>query len=259
MFSSLTGRGPETKGAGTCLVQSRAARCCRLHRKSLPDWLFLSFLLCSLHFQASVIRSGTPHQSASGEPTLWPTSGTRSRPPAKSTRPFRLWLCSSSWRCPLDSHISHFMFFYFPADAPPTPVVQVLRFSNLSLRDPWSDLERPPQAYVPSYSLILRYGLAATLWLCIGCLQVRRPLFCLFHFLSCLLEKLQNMRALLPTPSLPQQVIYFTVFHEHFVEDKIRQFVDLCSISNVSENATDMFQSSSVWGTKMPDLIHVHY
>lgn len=29
-------------------------------------------------------------------------------------------------------------------------------------------------------------------------------------------------------------MIYFTVFHEHFVEDKIRQFVDLCSISNVS-------------------------
>lgn len=35
---------------------------------------------------------------------------------------------------------------------------------------------------------------------------------------------------------LSLQVIYFTVFHEHFVEDKIRQFVDLCSISNVSRN-----------------------
>ena len=29
------------------------------------------------------------------------------------------------------------------------------------------------------------------------------------------------------------QVVFFTVFHERFVEDKIRQFVDLCSISNV--------------------------
>lgn len=85
------------------------------------------------------------------------------------------------------------MFFYFPADA--LPVVQVLRFSNLSLRDPWSDLERPPQAYVPSYSLILRYGLAATLWLCIGCLQVHQPLFCFFHFLPYLLKKLQKMWA----------------------------------------------------------------
>ncbi|XP_029307433.1 meckelin isoform X2 [Cottoperca gobio] len=78
--------------------------------------------------------------------------------------------------------------------------LEVLGFSNLALRDPWSTLQRSSQAYTPSYSLILRYGLAGTLWLCIGFLQV----------------------------------IFFTVFHEHFVEDKIRQFVDLCSISNIS-------------------------
>lgn len=30
------------------------------------------------------------------------------------------------------------------------------------------------------------------------------------------------------------QIIFFSVFYERFVEDKIRQFVDLCSISNVS-------------------------
>ncbi|XP_056235697.1 meckelin isoform X1 [Seriola aureovittata] len=78
--------------------------------------------------------------------------------------------------------------------------LEVLGFSNLALRDPWPTLQRSSQAYIPSYSLMLRYGLAATLWLCIGLLQV----------------------------------IFFTVFHEHFVEDKIRQFVDLCSISNIS-------------------------
>ncbi|XP_044064572.1 meckelin isoform X4 [Siniperca chuatsi] len=78
--------------------------------------------------------------------------------------------------------------------------LEVLGFSNLALRDPWPTLERSSQAYTPSYSLMLRYGLAASLWLCIGLLQV----------------------------------IFFTVFHEHFVEDKIRQFVDLCSISNIS-------------------------
>eukprot|EP00064_Thunnus_orientalis_P003086 superscaffoldBa00000245_g3094 len=78
--------------------------------------------------------------------------------------------------------------------------LEVLGFSNLALRDPWPTLQRSPQAYTPSYSLTLRYGLSATLWLCIGLLQV----------------------------------IFFTVFHEHFVEDKIRQFVDLCSISNES-------------------------
>ncbi|AWO96636.1 putative meckelin isoform 2 [Scophthalmus maximus] len=78
--------------------------------------------------------------------------------------------------------------------------LEVLGFSNLALRDPWPTLVRSSQAYTPSYSLTLRYGLAATLWLCIGLLQV----------------------------------IFFTVFYEHFVEDKIRQFVDLCSISNIS-------------------------
>lgn len=36
--------------------------------------------------------------------------------------------------------------------------------------------------------------------------------------------------------NLIPQVIFFTVFYEHFVEDKIRQFVDLCSISNVRIN-----------------------
>lgn len=44
----------------------------------------------------------------------------------------------------------------------------------------------------------------------------------------------RNVNSSLNTYLLRQQVIYFTVFHEHFVEDKIRQFVDLCSISNVS-------------------------
>ncbi|KAM6910050.1 meckelin [Xenentodon cancila] len=78
--------------------------------------------------------------------------------------------------------------------------LEVLGFSNLALRDPWSTLERSPQDYSPPYSLILRYALAATLWLCIGLLQV----------------------------------IFFTVFYEHFVENKIRQFVDLCSVSNIS-------------------------
>ncbi|XP_070691563.1 meckelin [Pempheris klunzingeri] len=78
--------------------------------------------------------------------------------------------------------------------------LEVLEFSSLALRDPWATLQRSSQAYTPSYSLILRYGLAASLWLCIGLLQM----------------------------------IFFTVFHEHFVEDKIRQFVDLCSISNIS-------------------------
>lgn len=60
-------------------------------------------------------------------------------------------------------------------------IAQVLGFSNLALRDPWPTLERSADAYNPSYSLILRYGLAATVWLCIGLLQVRVPPFPWFH------------------------------------------------------------------------------
>lgn len=67
-------------------------------------------------------------------------------------------------------------------------VVQVLGFSNLALRDPWPTLERSLQAYTPSYSLILRYGLAATLWLCIGLLQVQLPLFTLYLLPSLLFD-----------------------------------------------------------------------
>lgn len=44
------------------------------------------------------------------------------------------------------------------------------------------------------------------------------------------------------------------MFHEHFVEDKIRQFVDLCSISNVSENATDFFSEFLRVGEK--NILH---
>ncbi|KAG7282199.1 hypothetical protein CRUP_034946 [Coryphaenoides rupestris] len=96
--------------------------------------------------------------------------------------------------------------------------LEVLGFSNLALRDPWSALERSPQAYTPPYSLTLRYGLASTLWLCIGLLQVT---FKFSSVSSC--DVLSYC-----------EVVFFTVFHERFVEDKIRQFVDLCSISNIS-------------------------
>ncbi|KAI7806628.1 meckelin [Triplophysa rosa] len=78
--------------------------------------------------------------------------------------------------------------------------LEVVGFSSLALRDPSSNLRRSPEAYTPPYSLILRYGLASALWLSIGLIQM----------------------------------IFFTVFHERFIEDKIRQFVDLCSISNIS-------------------------
>ncbi|XP_010778193.1 meckelin-like isoform X1 [Notothenia coriiceps] len=62
--------------------------------------------------------------------------------------------------------------------------LEVLGFSNLALRDPWPILQRSSQEYTPSYSIILRYGLSSTLWLCIGFLQVKRPPVILLSFLS---------------------------------------------------------------------------
>ncbi|XP_018618484.1 meckelin [Scleropages formosus] len=78
--------------------------------------------------------------------------------------------------------------------------LEVVGFSNLASRDPSSALHRDPEDYKSPWSLILRYGVTTAMWLVIGLLQV----------------------------------LFFTVFHERFVEDKIRQFVDLCSISNIS-------------------------
>uniref|UniRef100_A0AAR2LF12 Transmembrane protein 67 n=1 Tax=Pygocentrus nattereri TaxID=42514 RepID=A0AAR2LF12_PYGNA len=77
--------------------------------------------------------------------------------------------------------------------------LEVVGFSSLALRDNSSELRRSDEVYTPAYSRILRYGLASVMWLCIGFIQ-----------------------------------LIFSVFHERFVEDKIRQFVDLCSISNIS-------------------------
>ncbi|MGH0151242.1 UNVERIFIED_CONTAM: hypothetical protein FKN15_040564 [Acipenser sinensis] len=78
--------------------------------------------------------------------------------------------------------------------------LEVVGFSNLALMDPSSNLSRDPQSYQAPWNLILRYGVATSMWLVIGFLQI----------------------------------IFFTVFYERFVEDKIRQFVDLCSMSNIS-------------------------
>lgn len=66
------------------------------------------------------------------------------------------------------------MSFSLVADLP-SCVAQVVGFSNYALREPVSTLERSSQAYIPSYSVVLRYGLASTLWLCIGLLQVKMP------------------------------------------------------------------------------------
>ncbi|XP_072855213.2 meckelin [Pogona vitticeps] len=78
--------------------------------------------------------------------------------------------------------------------------LEVVGFSNLALMDSSSSLTRNPESYLAPSSRILRYGVSAALWLVIAIIQV----------------------------------VYFSVFYERFIEDKIRQFVDLCCMSNIS-------------------------
>ncbi|KFP15504.1 Meckelin, partial [Egretta garzetta] len=78
--------------------------------------------------------------------------------------------------------------------------LEVVGFSNLALMDSSSSLTRSSESYIAPWSRILRFGVSAALWLAIAFLQV----------------------------------IFFSVFYERFVEDKISQFIDLCSLSNIS-------------------------
>ncbi|XP_065686343.1 meckelin isoform X1 [Patagioenas fasciata] len=78
--------------------------------------------------------------------------------------------------------------------------LEVVGFSNLALMDSSSSLTRSSDSYIAPCSRILRFGVSAALWLAIALLQI----------------------------------IFFSVFYERFVEDKISQFVDLCCMSNIS-------------------------
>ncbi|NWU61460.1 MKS3 protein, partial [Pterocles burchelli] len=78
--------------------------------------------------------------------------------------------------------------------------LEVVGFSNLALMDSSSSLMRSSESYIAPWSRILRFGVSAALWLAIATLQI----------------------------------IFFSVFYERFVEDKLSQFVDLCCMSNIS-------------------------
>ncbi|XP_075172370.1 meckelin isoform X1 [Anomaloglossus baeobatrachus] len=78
--------------------------------------------------------------------------------------------------------------------------LEIVGFENLALRDSSSSLSRDVQDYKAPWSRILRYGVTTALWLSIGGLQL----------------------------------VFHSGIYERFVEDKIRQFVDLCSMSNIS-------------------------
>ncbi|NWQ74411.1 MKS3 protein, partial [Columbina picui] len=88
--------------------------------------------------------------------------------------------------------------------------LEVVGFSNLALMDSSSSLTRSSDSYIAPWSRILRFGVSAALWLAIALVQI----------------------------------IFFSVFYERFVEDKIRQFVDLCCMSNVSISWSNLYSSN---------------
>ncbi|XP_034976972.2 meckelin-like isoform X2 [Zootoca vivipara] len=79
-------------------------------------------------------------------------------------------------------------------------LLEVVGLKNLTSRDLNVNLHLGPNAYHAPWSPILRFGIAASVWLAVGIVQV----------------------------------LFSVGLYERFVEDKIHQFVDLCSLSNVS-------------------------
>uniref|UniRef100_A0A8C4QDJ1 Meckelin n=1 Tax=Eptatretus burgeri TaxID=7764 RepID=A0A8C4QDJ1_EPTBU len=78
--------------------------------------------------------------------------------------------------------------------------LQVIGFENLALREPTPSLLPPLDTDAACWSRILRFGVCTSVWIVLGFLQIGLHSLC----------------------------------YERFIEDKIRQFVDLCSMSNVS-------------------------
>ncbi|XP_067853617.1 meckelin-like [Heptranchias perlo] len=79
-------------------------------------------------------------------------------------------------------------------------LLEIIGLKNIARRDLSLNLHPGPDVSLAPWSPILRYGIAVSMWLAVGLVQV----------------------------------LFFIGFCERFVEDKIQQFVDLCSVSNVS-------------------------
>ncbi|XP_051879525.1 meckelin [Pristis pectinata] len=79
-------------------------------------------------------------------------------------------------------------------------LLEIVGFANLTTMDPYTKMGSSAESSVTPSSRILRYGVAATIWLSVGLIQI----------------------------------IFCTSIYERFVEDRISQFIDVCSISNIS-------------------------
>ncbi|XP_069822408.1 meckelin-like isoform X2 [Dendropsophus ebraccatus] len=79
-------------------------------------------------------------------------------------------------------------------------LLEVVGLKNIATKDLNLDLNPSAGTYQAPMSIILRFGMSASMWLAIGIVQI----------------------------------LFFIFIYERFFEDKIKQFVDLCSLSNVS-------------------------
>ncbi|XP_043922225.1 meckelin [Protopterus annectens] len=78
--------------------------------------------------------------------------------------------------------------------------LEVVGLSNLAIMTPSANVTASFDSTLTPQSRIVRYGVTTAVWLVLGLIQI----------------------------------IFFSFFYERFVEDQIRQFVDLCSMSNIS-------------------------
>uniref|UniRef100_UPI00398E4F66 meckelin-like n=1 Tax=Pristiophorus japonicus TaxID=55135 RepID=UPI00398E4F66 len=79
-------------------------------------------------------------------------------------------------------------------------LLEVIGLKNIARRDLNLNLHPGYEVNLAPWSPILRFGISVSMWLAVGLVQV----------------------------------LFFIGFCERFIEDKIQQFVDLCSVSNVS-------------------------
>lgn len=93
----------------------------------------------------------------------------------------------------------------------------MINLENIATAQPGVNLYPSSSDYVPEYNGILRVGIAFSMWLATGKhkLMSSRSLKFLLHL------------ALV-------QYLFYILFYQRFVEDRLLNFVDLCSVSNIS-------------------------
>ncbi|KAL7979733.1 hypothetical protein Chor_004891 [Crotalus horridus] len=96
---------------------------------------------------------------------------------------------------------------------------KVVGLKNLASRDLNVSLQPEPNTYQAPWSPILRFGIAASVWLVVAIVQM----------------------------------LVSVGLYQRFVEDKIHQFIDLCSLSNVS-HIHHQIVCSPTWRLRFPGL-----